>query len=169
MEQWELLGCAACLMHGLGNQGATFLLACREHVCLFLVLPSCGCSGLGRAELGDSCDTAGTLPTLAQPVCPPDWILLCLGDPFSPPSLSICSLPRHLPALGAGTASPWGWDWEQEGQGQQQVWLGGPSLPVPCQGSTHTCSLEKNQSIQVGPVFLHLPKQHSLSTCACLS
>lgn len=89
----------------------------------------CGCSGLGRAELGDLHDIAGTLNTLVQPVCPSHWILL-------PSLLSICSLPWHSPH----------WLWAQipmgvqEGQGQQQVWLEAPSVPIPCHGNTHVQS-----------------------------
>lgn len=158
----------SCMVWGI--RGADFPLACGEDVCLFLLLPSRGCSGLGRAELGDSHDTAGTLPSLAQPVCLPDWILLCPGDPFSSPSL-----PVH-PQPPPGISQHWVQAQLPHGDGagsrrdraSSKFGRGVPHSRSLAKGP-HTCSLEQNQSIQVGPVFLCLPKPLSLSTCVCLS
>lgn len=108
-------------------------------------------------------------------LCPP-WLSLfvpqtgscCAWEIPSPlPSCPSAASPWHLPALGAGTASPWGWGWEQEGQGQQQVWLGGPSLPVPCQGNTHVQSGEEPEHPR-GTCFPSSPKAAHLSV-QCLS
>lgn len=49
------------------------------------------------AELRDLHDAACMLPTLVQPVCPQDWILLCLKGPISPASLPARSVPLASP------------------------------------------------------------------------
>lgn len=137
----------SCMVWGIRR--AAFPVACREDVCLFLVLPSHGCSGLGRAELGDSHDIAGTLTTL--------WFVhhtgsCCAQEIPSPlPSCPSAASPWHLPALGVGTASPWGCSWEQEGQGQLEVW------PIPCQGNTHVQSGAEPEHLS-GTCFPSSPK-----------
>lgn len=175
MELWELLGCPACLLHGLGDQEGCFS-CCLQGGCVFI---PCGCSGLGRAELGDLHDIAGTLNTLVQPVCPP-------LDHCPLPSCPSAASPV-TPSTGCGHRSPWGCSWGQEGQGQQQVWLEAPSVPIPCHGNTHVQSGAQPEHLNE-TYFPSLPKAafleplclsvclsaltlppHTSTPCACMS
>lgn len=145
--------CMCCAWFG-GSGGLLFPLPAGRMRAYSLCFPAVA----AQVWAGQSSGTDMTLLALCHPwlsACPPDWIVLCSGDPFSPPSISIGC--RHSIPMERG--------WEQEGWGQQQVWLRGLSLAK----GAHTCSLEQNHSIQLGPVFLCLPKQHSLSPCVCLS
>lgn len=172
---WNVLH-VSCMVWGI--RGAAFPLACREDVCLFLVLPSRGCSGLGRAELRDSHDTAGTLPTLVQSVCPPHWILLCPGDPFFPPSLSICSLSLASPCTRCGHSFPMGMGLGAEGTGPAARLAGGGSfLLIPCthvqsgaepEHPSGTCFPSSLKSVFLEHQCLSvliLPPQHPQSLC----
>lgn len=117
----------------------------------------------------------GTRVTLLA-LCPP-WLGLfvpqtgscCAWEIPSPlPPCPSAASPWHLPALGVGTASPWGWDWEQEGQAQQQVWLGGSltASPLP-RKHTHMQSGEEPEHPS-GTCFPSSPKAAFLEH-VCLS
>lgn len=107
-KQWELLGCAPCLMHGWGNRGVLSPLP-RAFLSQMLPahtvrmcgdrshLPALAAQLQAEAKPEDSHDAACMLPTLVHPVCPQDWILLCLEDPGSPASLPTRSLPLASP------------------------------------------------------------------------
>lgn len=112
MQQQELLGRAPCLMHGWEGWGAAFPLTdslCSPGCSLPAarrVRGRCLCSPTtaalrGRAQR-QSPETRMMLPACCpsspppvQPICPWDWILLCLEDsiplPFCPPAASPAS------------------------------------------------------------------------------
>lgn len=120
-----------CMSHAwFGDQEGCFS-CCLQGGCVFI---PCGCSGLGRAELGDLHDIAGTLNTLVQPVCPP-------LDHCPLPSCPSAASPV-TPSTGCGHRSPWGC---RRDRGSSRFGWRLPQCPSLAMG-THTCSLEQSQS-----------------------
>lgn len=131
--------CMCCAWFG-GSGGLLFPLPAGRMCAYSLCFPAVA----AQVWAGQSSGTDMTLLALCHPwlsACPPDWILLCSGDPFSPPSISIGC--RHSIPMERG--------WEQEGWGQQQVWLRG-------------LSLAKGAHVQSGA-----EPQHTIGTCFPLS
>lgn len=91
---WDVLH-VSCMVWGIRR--VSFPVACRGMCAYSLCFPAVAAQ-VGRTVLRDSHDTAGSLTTLAQPVCPPDCCAREIPSPL-PPCPSAAS-PWCLPALG---------------------------------------------------------------------
>lgn len=139
-------------MHGLGDQEGFFSCCLQGDVRLFLVLPSCGCSGGQGSAWGltwhcwlfDHPASACLFPRL-------------LRDPFSPPSWSVCSLPLASPSTGCGHSFPMGMQLGARGTGPAAGLAGGSLPAVRLPGNTQVQSGAEPEHLS-GTCFPSSPK-----------
>lgn len=154
--------CMSCAWFGVSG-GLLFPLPAGRMHAYSLCFPAVA----AQVWAGQSSGTHMTLLALCPPwlsVCSPDWILLCSGDPFSLPSLSICSLPLPSPSIGCRHSIPIGRGLGAGGTGPAASLAEGS---LSCQGSTHVQSGAEPQCT-IGTCFPLSPKAAFLEHL-CLS